>query len=299
MDKSLLKPKYWGLWLILIIAKLLVILLPYKALMHLAVAIGFLVKPLTKKRRQITITNLKIAFPEKTPLEIKKLANESYKSVCMAGVESLIAWFMPAKKFNKIPFEKDTFWFDKIHFDKEKTLILLGFHFHCLEIAGRYAGKNYEPFSVMYQKHRNPVMEYVITSSRKKYITECFQRKNIVSVIKSLKRKVSLWYAPDQDFREHIVFAPFFGKMCATLTVTPWLAEKTKAVVIPIYYTRKKNLSGYKMTTGEPIEFSGNQYEDAKLTNELLEEIIRKYPEQYLWQHRRYKTRPAGEDKIY
>ncbi|MDE5030136.1 LPS biosynthesis protein, partial [Francisella tularensis subsp. holarctica] len=77
------------------------------------------------------------------------------------------------------------------------------------------------------------------------YVTDCFQRKNIIAVITSLKRKVSMWYAPDQDFRDHVVFAPFFGKLCTTLTVTPWLAENTNATVIPAYYVRKPDLSGY------------------------------------------------------
>ncbi|QIV93882.1 LPS biosynthesis protein [Allofrancisella frigidaquae] len=300
MNKSLLTPKYWGLWIIIGFSKVIVNILPYKALMHLAVGVGFLAKPLAKKRQQIAIINLKIAFPEKSDKEIKKLANDSYKSACMAGFESIIAWFMSDKKFKKIKFETiDASLFEKIHFDKNKVVIVLGFHFHCLEIIGRYIGQTYKPFTVMYQTHKNPLMEYVITSARKKYVHECFQRKNIVSVIKSLKRKVSLWYAPDQDFREHIVFAPFFGKLCATLTITPWLAEKTGAIVIPAYYIRKNDLSGYTIFAGEPLNFTGDAYKDAKMTNKFLEEAIRKHPEQYLWQHRRYKTRPNGEEKIY
>ncbi|MDE5035912.1 LPS biosynthesis protein, partial [Francisella tularensis subsp. holarctica] len=51
--------------------------------------------------------------------------------------------------------------------------------------------------------------------------------------------------------------------------------------------------------TGEPIIYSGNDLEEAKLTNKSLEEIIKKHPEQYLWQPRRYKTRPLGEEKFY
>ncbi|AIT09649.1 LPS biosynthesis protein [Candidatus Francisella endociliophora] len=299
MDKSLLKPKYWGIWILIGIAKILVNILPYKVLMRLAIGIGYLAKPLMKKRNQIAITNLKIAFPEKSNKEIYKLANESYKSACMAGFESLIAWFMTRKRFNKIHFETNIESFEKIHFDKDKTVIVLGFHFHCLEIVGRYIGQTYSPFTVMYQKHGNPLMEHIITTSRKKYVNECFQRKNIISVIKSLKRKVSLWYAPDQDFKEHIVFAPFFGKLCATLTVTPLLAEKTNAIVIPAYYVRKPDLSGYLLVSGEELKFTGDAYKDAEMTNKFLEEAIRKYPEQYLWQHRRYKTRPPGEEQIY
>ncbi|AJI70529.1 bacterial lipid A biosynthesis acyltransferase family protein [Francisella tularensis subsp. tularensis] len=69
----------------------------------------------------------------------------------MAGFESLISWFMTKKNFNKIPFDNDLRSFDEIHYDKDKTLLVLGFHFHCLEIAGRYIGENYSPFTVMYQ----------------------------------------------------------------------------------------------------------------------------------------------------
>ena len=298
MDKSLLKPKYWGLWLGIGIAKLIA-LLPYKFQMRLAVFIGKLAKPLAKKRNDIARINLHIAFPKKSEQEINALVNESYKSACMAGFESLIAWFMPDRLFKKIPFEIDISSFEKIHHDKSKTVIVLGFHFHCLEIVGRFIGQNYKPFTVMYQKHSNPLMEHIITTARKKHVKECFQRKNIISVIKSLKRKTSLWYAPDQDFKEHSVFVPFFGKLCSTLTITPWLAEKTGAIVIPAYYVRNKDLSGYKLISGEPLEFTGDAYKDAEMTNQFLEEAIRKYPEQYLWQHRRYKTRPEGEEKIY
>lgn len=300
MDKSLLKPKYWGIWILIGISKILVNTLSYKALMHLAVFIGYLTKSIIKKRQKITIINLRIAFPEKSDEEIKKLADESYKSACMAGFESLIAWFMSEKNFKKIKFDdSELTTFIDAHNDKSCPTICLGFHFHTLEIVGRHSGINYSPLTLMYQMHKNPLMEYLITSSRKKYVRECFQRKNIIPVIKSLKRKTTLWYAPDQDFKEHIVFAPFFGKLCATLKVTPWLAQKTGAVVVPTYYVRNSDLSGYRIISGDPLVFTGDEYKDATMTNKFLENAIRKYPEQYLWQHRRYKTRPAGEEKIY
>ncbi|QIW09196.1 lysophospholipid acyltransferase family protein [Francisella sp. LA112445] len=300
MDKHLLKPKYWGIWFLISISKVLVNTLSYKALMHLAVFIGYLTKPIVKKRQKIAMTNLKIAFPEKSDKEIKKLANESYKSACMAGFESLIAWFMSEKNFKKINFDdSELTTFIDAHNDKSRPAICLGFHFHTLEIVGRHSGISYSPLTLMYQKHKNPLMEYLITTSRKKYVHECFQRKNIIPVIKSLKRKYTLWYAPDQDFKEHIIFVPFFGKLCSTLKVTPWLAQKTNALVVPTYYIRKPDLSGYKIISGAPLEFTGDDYTDARMTNEFLEDAIRKYPEQYLWQHRRYKTRPPGEEKIY
>lgn len=298
MDKSLLKPKYWGLWIILGLSRLIV-LLPYKFLMRLSIFIGILVKPLMKRRQFIAITNLKIAFPEKSDAEILKLANDSYRSICMAGFESLIAWFMPERLWKKIPFDMQTSTLTDALNEGSRPVIILGFHFHCLEISGRAMGNMYDTFTVMYQKNHNELMEYTIKTSREKYMLKTFERKGIISVIKSLKKKVMIWYAPDQDFKEHTIFAPFFGKLCTTLTVTPWLAEKTNAIVIPMYYYRKDDLSGYVVVTKEAISFSGDPLEDATMTNELLEGIIRKHPEQYLWQHRRFKTRPDGEEKIY
>ncbi len=300
MYKSLLKPKYWGIWLAIFLAKIIVNTLSYKSLMRLALVIGKLVKPLAKSRNEIARINLEIAFPEKSIQEIKDLVNETYKSACMAGFESIIAWFMSEKNFKKINFDESEFTtFRTNHRNINRPLMSLGFHFHTLEIAGRYCGDNFKPLSFIYQKHKHPVMEHIITSSRLKYIEKCFERKNMVSAIKSLRGKMSLWYAPDQDFREHSIFVPFFGKLCSTLTVTPWLAHRTKAIVVPTYYVRNKDLSGYKLISGEVIEFTGDAYKDAEITNKLLEEAIRKYPEQYLWQHRRYKTRPEGEEKIY
>jgi KDO2-lipid IV(A) palmitoleoyltransferase len=299
MDKSLLKPKYWGIWLAIGIAHL-VVLLPYKFQMYLAIFIGKLAKPLAKRRNKIANINLKIAFPKKTDEEILHLTNESYKSACMAGFESLIAWFMPEKLFKKIHFDDSEYTsFIDTHRDSSKTLLSLGFHFHTLEIAGRYCGTQFKPLSLMYQKHKHPLMEHIITSSRLRYVDKCFNRKNMISVIKTLRKKDSVWYAPDQDFKEHSIFVPFFGKSCSTLTVTPWLAEKTNAIVIPTYYIRNKDLSGYKLISGKPLKFTGDAYEDAKITNQFLEKAIKKYPEQYLWQHRRYKTRPSGEESIY
>ena len=301
MKKEFLKPKYWTLWIVIGFAKLLV-RLPYKWQMKVAIGLGGFASLFLKRRKHITLTNLKIAFPEKSKEELDKLAKESFKSAYMAAVESLITWFMPDDKFEKISFEfENKEHFERLHNDPSEAVLLLGYHFHAMEICGRKYGTVYSPLTVVYQKNKNELIEDIITKSREKTIADCFPRKSLLPVIKSLRRKRTLWYAPDQDFgKEHTTFVPFFGKACSTLTVTPWLIDKTKAKVIPIYYIRKRDLSGYVLKLGNPIEnFPTDPIEGARKTNEILENYIKEYPEQYLWQHRRYKTRPEGEEKIY
>lgn len=305
MESSHRNPKYWGVFSILYLMKFLSVL-PFSWLKIFAIVLGFVIKPFLKKRNRIARINLRIAFPEKSEKEIRKLVRQSYRSLVLSGAECIAAWMYSERKFNKISIEfENSKLFNEIHQDPKKTLLVLGFHFHTLEIAGRFTGQHFKPFTVMYQKNENSLLEDLIKDYREKNIYKCLDSKNFISVIKSMKKHVSMWYAPDQDFGleasglKNSVFAPFFNKPCLTLTVTPWLAQKTGATVLPAYYIRKPNNSGYKIIIGDPLEFTGDIYKDAEITNIFLEEAIRKYPEQYLWQHRRYRTRPDGESQIY
>lgn len=303
MKKHYYSPRYWGLWLLFGVLRLLV-LLPYRWQMRFGAMLGYIGFYVAKQRKHITLTNLRIAFPQKTPLQHQQLCKRCFASAGMSAMETLIAWFMSDKRFAKIDI--------KFHNDEcineaiakgDRPILLLGTHFLCMEIIGRYSGQHYSsPFYLIYQKHRNPLFESIMTSSRSRYVTGCLQRKNMFAIIKALKRNSIVWYAPDQDFgHEHTIFAPFFGKLCATLTATTWLAKQTNAHVIPCYYVRRADLSGYDAyAVPTLLNFpSGDEYQDAQVYNAFLEDAIRAHPEQYLWLHRRYKTRPAGEDKLY
>ena len=306
-DKDLLKPANWGILLILAIMKLCSYT-PRRTLVGIVVVMGVIIKPFMRSRNRVAQQNLRLAFPEKSEMEIKKLVNESYKSLILSGAETTIGWLGPRKKFREIKFEWDgdsLKRYKEYHNNPDRAFIVLGSHFHCMDLIGRYLGDNHSPFTVMYQKNSNNLIEYFIKKYREKSIYKCIDSKNFIGAVRSLKRGYTMWYAPDQDFGlensglENSIFVPFFGRMCATLTVTSWLAKKTNAIVAPIYYVREECLKKYKIVLGEEIIFTGDDYKDARMINKFLEDAIRKYPEQYLWQHRRYRTRPNGESQIY
>lgn len=295
-------PRYWGGWLFVFACKSLV-LLPFKWQLYLGKFLGRIGYKIAKKRRKITYTNLKACFPEKNEQQIKKLCQQSFQSIGMGFMETLTAWFMSERRIQKINLEGA---FPE-NFDQynRNAIIFLGCHMHCMELMGRLMVSKFDNFelSLVYQKHKNPFFEYIMTRSRSKYATACLQRKNVYAIIKTLRRKKNVWYAPDQNFgnNEHTAFVPFFGVQCLSLLVTPWLAQKGKATVMPCYYYRKTDLSGYEFFTLGPWEGfpSGDDYQDALRYNQLLENIIKQHPEQYLWQHRRFKTRPEGEAPFY
>ena len=301
-NKQYLAPKYWGMWCFIGFARLFV-LLPYRLQMRIGKHIGRLSYPLLKRRKHITMTNLRIAFPRQSDKERERLCRKCFESIAISGIEMIIAWFMSKKRFNKITFDTHGMEnFEKSHADKGRGTLLLGAHFTCMEMIGRYIGEHYTPFYLVYQKHKNALFETVMTRSREKYVTGCLQRKNVLPIVKHLKRKDSIWYAQDQDFgKERSIFVPFFGKDCATLVASSWLAKMTDAAVIPCYYTRKADFTGYDIFVLPAFDHfpSGDDYQDARRYHAILEKAVTDFPEQYLWQHRRYKTRPSGEPTLY
>ena len=111
-----------------------------------------------------------------------------------------------------------------------------------------------------------------------------------------------MWYTPDIDAgRRNSVFAPFFGIPTATLTTTSRLAARTDAIVLPTFFYRNANGQGYRVVFKAPLENfpSGNDEIDAIHLNAAIEQAVRIAPTQYLWQYKRFKTRPAGEKRFY
>jgi len=118
--------------------------------------------------------------------------------------------------------------------------------------------------------------------------------------MKAIKGGLPIWYAPDQDLGEkNSIFAPFFNIQTATISATARLAKTQNTVVIPFLFIRSS--SGYTMNFEPPLNDypSDDAVENASRTNQILQDQILKAPEQYLWIHRRFKTRPKGEVPFY
>jgi Kdo2-lipid IVA lauroyltransferase/acyltransferase len=97
------------------------------------------------------------------------------------------------------------------------------------------------------------------------------------------------------------VFVPFFGVPAATITATHHLARMSGALVIPFYHRRLPGNAGYALRLGAPLEQvpSNDALDDTARVNHCIEQMVRAAPEQYLWVHKRFKTRPEGSPSIY
>ncbi|MET0010573.1 MAG: lipid A biosynthesis acyltransferase, partial [Candidatus Thiodiazotropha sp. 6PLUC4] len=179
-----------------------------------------------------------------------------------------------------------------------KGIILLSAHFTDLEVTGRLLSL-FQPFAVMYRPHENPVIEWAFNRNRRERFEAAIPRNEIRQVIRTLKKNLPVWYAPDQSFKgQNSTLAPFFGEPAGTNTATSRLAKISGAQTILFSGYRKADGSGYKLVIHSPLEdFPSEDIQyDATRINGLIEKAVAYAPEQYLWIHRRFKKRKVIPD---
>lgn len=279
----------------------LLVLLPYRVQLKLGVGLGLLTMICLPSRVHIVDVNLGLCFPEKSDQERHALRVASFKSLGKGFMEAIMAWFMSDHRFANIPFTWKGFENFEAACAHGQGVLAIGGHFDCLELIARKVGQKVTA-SLVYKKSRNLAFDQLVYSRRKTYITKLISHENMRAMVRSLQQKEILWYAPDQDFgRPRSVFVPFFHENAATLIGSSILTQLGKAVALPAFFHRKPNVEGYEFVTLPLLEHfpSGDDKADAVRFNILLADYIRTAPEQYVWAHRRFKTRPPGEASVY
>lgn len=286
-------PKHWPTWIGMGIAYALSFL-PWSGQKLLGNTLGIIHYALSSNRKNICHVNLKICFPEMTDNERTKLAKAHFKSMGVGVFEMFTTWFQDRSKTEaKVAFNNQ----DVIEkaLSKGKGCIIIGAHFSSIDLCGTHLAK-YIDVHPIYKLQRNPVVNWVMERQRAAIFTKTIERKNMRAVIKSLKENKAVWYAIDQDYgRKNSVFAPFYGRQCATISQISRLAQTTKAAILLYDYGRTEN--GYFLSLTELEDYpSGDEVADATTINQLVEAQINRKKEQYFWSHRRFKTQPTPGD---
>lgn len=292
---ALLHPRYWLTWLG-IGALWLVVLLPYPLLLRIGRLIGHLALRVMKRRASIAARNIELCFPELDEKARRELVVKNFESVGMGFLETGMAWFWPNWRIER--------WFTvkgleniKAIQKQHRGILLLGVHFLTLELGARIFGIN-EPGIGVYRPNDNPLLDWLQTWGRMRSNKSMIDRKDLKGMIKALKKGEVVWYAPDHDYGPRAsVFVPFFAVEQAATTAGTWMLTKTSgAAILPFVPRRKADGSGYEMILMEP-EFNP-PVDDAQTTaawmNKVVERCVMMAPDQYMWLHRRFKTRPEG-----
>ncbi len=297
----LIKPEYWLVWLGLGVMWLIA-QLPYAIHLWLAKNLGKLGMLLAKERRHIAEVNLTLCFPDMSEQERNTLLEKNFQSAVLALFEMGIAWWWPKWRYKNLYKIQGLEHLEKLQAEG-RGVILTSCHFTNLDI-GAGAVAHYFPTDALFRMHKNHALDYVQTRGRcsNNPDTRFIARQNVKDMIKSLREGRIVWHAPDQDFgSKNSVFVNLFGVPAATITTTSRLAKLGNAVVVPMTQKRLDDGSGYRVTIHPPVQGfpAKSDQEDAQLLIEIVECSIKEAPDQYMWMHRRFKTRPEGEKEVY
>lgn len=274
--------------------------LPFAWQLRVGATLGLLMYRFAKRRRHIAETNIALAFPELSSKEQKKLVKANFKSSGIALIEVGLSWWGSNKTLRRLLHIEGLEHIQQA-LEAGKGVIMLGGHFTTLIISGRLLAMEL-PFNIVIKKSHNKLFEAMMSHYRNQQYQGLIDTTDMRSLLKTLRSNKVVWYAPDQDFgNRQSVFAQFMGINTVTLTTTARLAKSTGASVVYIDFERLPDAQGYQLKLHSPLQNfpSDDNVKDARRVNELIEKHVREVPDQYLWIHRRFKTRPPGELGFY
>ena len=291
LELSMLSPSYLLTWLGTGFLYVLT-LLPIKIQLFLGGQLGSILLFISPQRKNITQINLQLCFPEKTQIELEKMVKEVFKDIGKGLIETGIAWWKSDRFIDKLITKKTDF--EHLDSNNEGCLILLKHSTHA-ELDIRIISRLLR-VGGMYKTQTNKVMNYLMIKARNKYLIGTVTNRQTRRGLKWLRNGLKFLYAADQDYgTKGSEFVPFFGIQAATITLPSDLFKKGTRVY---FFNVIRVNSSYEITLDE---FSQQTDKDGFLNemNNFYQKAILETPTQYFWMHRRFKTRPEGEEGFY
>ncbi len=292
-------PRYWPAW-IGMGALRIVCLLPHRVALTVGRGLGRIAERLAGGRRAVVRRNIELCFPELTTAERNALATKHFEALGMSLIEMGLGRWASDRMHRKIA-RLDGIEHLQQALDSGKGVILLSAHFTTLEISGRLLAMNCPPFDAVFRRNRSEFITELQRTGRERSADETIEKRDIKRMVRSLRAGRPVWYAPDQSYdRKGAAVIPFFGVPSMHTTATSTLARLGDAVTLP-FFPRRLDDGSYVHTILPPLDdFPGSDpVEDTKKYVRVLEEHIRRCPEQYFWIHRKFKNLPEGYDDYY
>ncbi len=261
-------------------------------------ALGSVAHALAASRRRICRRNLDLCFPHLSKTERAEIARAHFREYGQALVDRFFLWTAPRKQVEARVRLLGMETFDAL---KDKPLIVLAPHFMGLD-AGGLRLQALHRMATMYSLQSSPRLNRFMLSGRSRFNQPLLvsRQEGMTKLVRALMRHTPIYFLPDMDLGPRdAVFVPFFDQEAATVTSVVRLAQRTGAYVLPL--VTRLTPDGYEgrfypawqHLPDEPVE------EGARRMNAFIEDRVRESPSQYLWTHRRFKTRPDGAPSVY
>jgi len=278
----------------------LVHLLPFRIIVALGNGLGWMLFYVANARRRIGETNLRLCFPEMSEAERNRLLHAHFKMFTRGLIERTILWWSSAERISSLIRVEGIEHFEAI---KDKPSILLTPHFVGMDAGGQWVAQHTDTVC-MYANQKSAYLTKLLKDKRARFRNQRLyaRQEGLRPIIKGMRAGMPFIYPPDQDQGiKDGAFIPFFGVPAATMASVPRIAKMTGAKVVPSITRVLPGAQGYVLSFYPAWENypSGDDIADARRMNEFIEQRVLEIPEQYFWLHKRFKTRPEGEESFY
>jgi len=274
--------------------------LPQRGLIRFGSVLSPLLSPLMGRRRRYAAANLALCFRTMTPEQRERLLRDDLRATVTGALELIRAWYCPQRSLRGLGVVEGLEHLQAAQ-ARGRGVLLFGGHFVHSELAARLlqqlAGT---PVHVVVRRNNHACIESMFERARRRAFAGTIAKKDVRGLLRTLVKGGVVAYSADQNFTYQNAFVPFFGVPAATLTATPDIVRRGHAVVLPFWFHRDAD-GRYRLRIEPQWEGwpSGDVAADAARYMAELEQVVRMHPEQYLWVHRRFKTRPPGEADVY
>jgi Kdo2-lipid IVA lauroyltransferase/acyltransferase len=250
--------------------------------------------------RRTARRNLELAYPDKTPAEREAIIDEVFRSIArllyafarfpQMNRENISEWIRYEGLENYLKAKK-----------AGRGILIATAHFGNWELSAFAHALMTEPMHVMIRPLDNPALDWLVEERRQLSGNQLISKREAArAVLRALQSNQAVGILIDQNTSvDEGVFVDFFGTPACANTGFAKLAAHTGATVIPGFAVWNESERRYVLRFYPPISMTGDAATDTQKLNVKLEEVIREHPGQWLWIHRRWKTRPPGEPLLY
>jgi len=289
-------PRYWLTWLFVLWLRLTAAL-PWRVGIRLHKILGRAAGGLLPARRAIIRRNLEICFPELDERALVELTKRHFESLGAFFAETAVSWFGSPERVARL-FHVEGSEHLQTALAGGRGVLLFSGHFTPLEICVPVIKPMVPLYAFVFRGRRNLLLNEFQRRGRMRTAHVSLVNDDVRAMLRLLAKNAAIWYAPDQARIDSGELIPFFGVPAMTSTATSRLARVSGAAVVPLFFRRLADDSGYLLRFGPLLDNfpSADATADTVRLTAVLEGFIRESPDQYFWTHRRFKNRRGMSD---
>ena len=265
--------------------------------------LGWLLYKVNNTNRRVARINIARCLPEKPAAEQERLVQACLSNLGMCTLEAGPSWLWPIERVRGLIVEVtgETLFHDAVA--RGKGLIVAGPHMGNWEVMATWVAARL-PMTGLYRPAKMAALDDLVKTARERLPVEMApaDQAGVKQLLQALRAGRAVYALADHEPSKGVgVFAPFFNDLAYTGNLVPKLAQRTGATVLLACAERLPNAAGFRMhfRAGPTFNKDDDDVATATAMNAALADLIREFPEQFLWNYKRYRTRPEGEKRPY